>query len=253
MDETEEINRKFEKKRSRVRIAPGPKGKDVPDWLKDGVEDLYEFFNTTAELWDEKFKPGSGPFYEAVADQIASTDAEIQILDLGCGTGLEFEFLLRRAPNARITGVDLAPNMLDQIRTKFSDHMGQIRLIEGNILDFPLGEAGYDYVISTLTMHHLPPDNKVRVYEKIRGALTGKGLYVEGDQSVLQEVEDLRWYRDYISKLPGGDRGQWNFDVTLSVQTQKELLRKAGFSKVSLAWEKRESRYAGLAVLVARS
>ena len=39
MDERDQINRRFEEKRSLVRIVPGPKGKDVPERLKDGVNE----------------------------------------------------------------------------------------------------------------------------------------------------------------------------------------------------------------------
>ena len=251
--EKEAINKKFEDIHSNVRRAPGPKGEDVPEWLEDGVADLYSFFNSTAELWDQKFgTEQSDPLYQAVSQQIAATDADVSILDLGCGTGLELEAVFARAPNAKITGIDLAPNMLNQLRSKFSSRMGQITLIQGHYLDIPLEEAIYDYAIATLTLHHLPPDNKVRIYEKIRTALKENGLYIEGDQSCAPEEEDFHWYNEYISKLPGGDRAQWNFDITLSVETNMRLLYKAGFLAVSLAWEKRDNRGNGLAVIVSK-
>lgn len=50
-------------------------------------------------------------FYQAVAAPIAETDQPIRILDLGCGTGLEIETILRRAPNALITGVGVSSKM----------------------------------------------------------------------------------------------------------------------------------------------
>lgn len=80
--------------------------------------------------------------------------------------------------------------MLDQLRAKFRDRLDRFTLIQGHYLDLPLGEAVYDYAIATLTLHHLPPANKVRVYKHIRTALKPHGLYIEGDQSCCLEDED---------------------------------------------------------------
>ena len=249
-----EIKKKFAEIHRKVDRAPGPKGEDVPEWLKDGVADLYSFFNSTAELWDKKFDTEqSAGLYQSVAEHIATSDAAVRIMDLGCGTGLELDAVFARVPNAKITGIDVAPNMLDQLRSKFSDRIEQITLIEGHYLDLPLGEGIYDYAIATLTLHHLPPYNKVRVYEKIRTALKGNGLYIEGDQSCTPGAEDLHWYDEYVSKLPGGDRAQWNFDITLSVETNIRLLYEAGFSDVRLSWEDRDNRGNGLAVIMSSS
>ena len=206
----------------------------------DGIEELYGCFNGTADIWDKKFGVESDdPFYQAVACQIPMTQAEVDILDLGCGTGIQLEFVFPRAPNARVTAIDLAPNMLEQLRSKFDSFTAQLKLVQGSLLDLPLGEDEYDFAISTLTMHHLPPDKKVRVYRKVRKALRPSGLYIEGDQSNTPEgeKETLYWFNRWIAKLPGGNRAEWNYDITLSVATQNRLLREAGFSDVQLAWE----------------
>ena len=237
--EKEAIKKKFDEIHKQVPRAPAPKDKDVPDYLKDGVSDLYEFFNSTAKLWDQKFDLDQpNPFYQAVAQEISATDVDVRILDLGCGTGRELEDVFSRAPNAKITAIDLVPNMLDQLRSKFSNHISQITLIQGHYLDISLGEAVYDYAIATLTLHHLPPENKVRVYKKIRTSLKENGVFIEGDQSCQPGKDHHHWYCEYVSKLPGGDRAQWNYDIALSVETNTRLLYEAGFSEVNLTWEK---------------
>lgn len=202
-------------------------------------------------MWDQKFGPANDPFYRAIAAQLPATQEPARILVLGCGTGLELDEIFARTPNARITGIDLAPNMLDQLRTKFPDRMGQMSLIVGNYLDAPLGEAEYDYAVSSLTVHHLPWEKKAAVYRKTRAALKEGGRYIEGDQSCLPEQEAHYWYHGFVSKLPGGDRGAWNYDVTLSVETNTRLLTEAGFSHVSLTWESRDDEGYGHVVLIA--
>ncbi|MEO2002580.1 MAG: hypothetical protein ABGY41_00610 [Candidatus Poribacteria bacterium] len=54
-----------------------------------------------------------------------------------------------------------------------------------------------------------------------------------------------------LSKPPGGDRGAWNYDVTLSVETNTRLLTEAGFTNVRQTWESRDDAGQGHAVVVA--
>lgn len=237
---SDQVDEEYLRRKEQLRFAPPPTGENIPEWMRGGIEELYGCFNDTADLWDKKFGVDpDNPFYQTVARQIPTTQAEVDILDLGCGTGIQLEFVFARAPNARVTGIDLAPNMLEQLRYKFGSFSAQMRLVQGSLLDLSLGEDEYDYAISTLTMHHLPPEEKVRVYGKVRKALRPTGLYVEGDQSNTPEGEKntLYWYNRWIAKLPGGNRAEWNYDITLTVETQKRLLREAGFSDVQLEWE----------------
>ena len=43
----------------------------------------------------------------------------VHILDLGCGTGLELNSYFEYNPAAKVTGIDLAPGMLQALREKF--------------------------------------------------------------------------------------------------------------------------------------
>ena len=125
-DQRQTVNDEFMRRKTRLRIAPGPSGDDVPEWTTDGIEELPEFFNSTADIWDQKFgAEPNDPFYQAVVAHIPRTDESIDVLDLGCGTGIQLEFVFERAPNARVTAIDRAPNMLKQLRTKFADKIKQ--------------------------------------------------------------------------------------------------------------------------------
>ncbi len=251
----ETARRKLEEIRRHVRTAPSPEVEGAPDWLH-GIEEMRDFFSSTAKVWDKVFGTEQDrPLYQAVANEIEATPSQVHVLVLGCGTGLELVDIFAKTPNARITGIDLAPGMLAELRRKFSDRADQIELIEQSYVDIPLGEEEFDYVVATLTVHHLAPEAKLDLYRNVRAALKTGGAYVEGDQSTSSKNEQqvLRWYREYISKLPGGDKAEWNYDVTLSPETEERLLRQAGFSQVDLTWEKRDESGHGLAVFVARN
>ena len=103
----------------------------------------------------------------------------------------------------------------------------------------PLGERRFDYVVATLTVHQAAPESKMALYRRIDRGLKPSGRYIEGDQSTDPEHEQeiLFWYDAYIAKLPGGSQTAWNYDVTLSPETQKRLLREAGFNQIQLTWQ----------------
>jgi len=249
----EDARRRLQKLRKSVPTAPLPKKEDTPEWLYT-IEDMRGFFDTASEVWDDVFGPDEDriglDMYDAVAREIEATDAPIRLLVPGCGTGLELEGLFERAPNARVKGIDLSGGMLAKLREKFRSRAAQIELLENSYVDLPLGKSVYDYAIATLTAHHLSPDAKSRFYAAVRAALKPGGKYIEGDQSSSPEDEakTLKCFADYIAGLPGGDRAEWNYDVTLCPETNERLLREAGFNDVKLTWK---SRSGGNVVLVA--
>ena len=249
-----EILEEFKRIKEACTRAPGPSGDDVPEWAKDGVESLPEFFNGAAHLWDAKFRDDYSDLHAATAARIPQTNTPITIIDVGCGTGLEFEYIFKRAPNARITGLDQAPRMLEQVRQKYYDFKNQITLIESSCLDWPDSLSDFDFVISILTVHHFPPNGKLGIYRNIRSALKASGTYIEGDQAASpeQEASNLDGFNSWISKLPGGSQAAWNYDVTLTVETNVRLLREAGFISFDSKWVNGDDQDNGHAVIVAQ-
>ncbi|HLG76505.1 MAG TPA: methyltransferase domain-containing protein [Ktedonobacteraceae bacterium] len=246
-------------RRSTVRKISRPQDIDIPEDLED-LEEMYDFFNTMADVWDQFSQErmnlvSTSPFYQAVAAQIETDQTSPRLLDIGVGTGLELEPILQKAPHAIITANDLTPKMLEQLKAKFSDRKEQFTFIQGSYLDLDFGEHLYDYVLSTLTVHHLPPQTKTALYHKMYRALKPGGRYIEGDHSSSEERERfaLHWYNEYISSLQGGERGEWNYNMPLSLPTQIQLLTSAGFTEVELTWDGRDEEGNGNIVLVAKT
>jgi len=96
------------------------------------------------------------------------------VVEIGCGTGLNFPLLQRAVgPNGKVIGVDLTDAMLDQARRRVSMHgWSNVELVQTDaaLYDFP---RGIDGILSTFAIT-LSPD-----YDRIiqRGAMalaTGK-------------------------------------------------------------------------------
>ena len=239
------LDEEFERLRESGRVLRDPGG------IGYDVESLPDFFNSVAHLWDAKFAGDYDSLHRAVAAQFPVTREPMRILDVGCGTGLELAHIFERVPNAQITAMDQAPRMLVELRRKYAARMSQITLLEASCVQWPADRVDFDYVVSVLCVHHFPPETKVGIYRNFRHALKPGGAYVEGDQMTdgPAGAEDHGDFERSIAKLPGGRIGEWNYDVTLNFQTNRQLLREAGFGQVERLWH---PYHGGLAVLAAR-
>lgn len=180
------------------------------------------------------------------------TDEALNILDLGCGTGLEIEPLFQRVPNALITGVDLSKNMLQLLRKRHIANMSQITLVADSYLTMPFASQAYDHIISAMTVHHLLREPKRELYMKIHIALKPGGKYIEGDSVVPAEMESqfLAEYHRRVAAMPQAGDGHYHIDVPFSIDSQRSLLLEAGFKNFQVVWQKDSSAVWNNAVYV---
>ena len=222
--------------------------------MTEGIEESNGFWNRVAPIWDELFgRQASEESTEQFKQQFPRRADLIEVLDVGCGTGKNFELIWDRAPNAHITGIDNASAMMAEAISKYSARREQLTLIEGSCLEVLFDDDHYQYVCSTLTVHHFPPDTKLILYRKIFESLRPHGKYIELDHSVNQkwEKKGLQFYDDFVSTLPGAAQGEWNYDVTLNPTTQKRLLQEAGYVDVEVCWVDQKKGWDGMALVVA--
>ena len=175
-------------------------------------------------------------FYNSISTCIASTQDKIHILDIGVGTGLELKGIFEQAPNAIITGIDISEKMLDKLKEKYAQYIKQITLVRESYLTFPFGKATYDYIVSVMTFHHLLPNEKCRLYERVKIALKNTGKYIEGDYMLPPEEEGIMLlkHEEWNKVNKSIKEGSHHIDVPLSFETQRCLLAKAGFSKIKV-------------------
>ena len=210
---------------------------DVPD-----VEKMADFFDRRAASYEEHMRRSVAEFddfYKSVAEAIARTKEPIAILDLGCGTGLELGFIFDRAPNCRITAVDLSSEMLAKLSEKHAEKAGQITLVQASFLEFPIGQGRWDYIVSVMAMHHLTPEEKLPLYRAIHKGLKPGGLFIEGDYVVteVEEEELLKRYAEFRRMHPEVTNGAYHIDVPSCLETQLRLLLSAGFPKAEICWK----------------
>jgi len=219
---------------------------------------IEERFNRGAKGYDSRrkyFVPFMNEFYSAGIKLIAGERQFKSIIDLGAGTGLLAEMLSREFPGASFTLVDVSADMLDAARKRFAGMVNFRFVNEDYTLRLPEGK--YDLAASALSIHHLPDNEKARLYKRVYDSLNKGGWFLNIDQynSENRLVNCLftgAWNR-YMDKmgLPKNELRRLKLRRRLDRETtmQKELdgLKKAGFRECGRAFQ-----YLKFGVIVAR-
>ena len=93
------------------------------------LEKMDAFFAARLNGYDEHMMAeieGAKEFYPYTA-ALLPLEHDVNVLDLGCGTGLELEYYFALNGEASVVGIDLSVDMLSALKQKFSDR--KIKLI----------------------------------------------------------------------------------------------------------------------------
>jgi len=113
--------------------------------------------------------------------QLDNAFSPTEILDLGCGTGWAIETLHQQFPQAQITAVDFAQNMLDQIKPQ-----PYLKTLLHDIHQLPFADASMDVVFSNMVMHWC---NESDVFSECLRLLKPGGLLIMSSLGETSLVE----------------------------------------------------------------
>ena len=201
------------------------------------LEKMGEFFNARLDGYEEHQMTTieyAEEFYTYTAECLPRISKSC-ILDLGCGTGLELDQYFRIVPDARITGIDLAEDMLKALRKKHADK--DLRLINASYFEEPFGEVVYDAAVSVESLHHFTKEEKIPLYTKLNKALKNGGYFILTDYFVLTDEEEKQRRSELLALrkeqgLPDGVF--YHYDTPLTVEHETEALHEAGFTSVQV-------------------
>ena len=199
------------------------------------LEKIGEFFDARREGYEAhqlSSIESAEEFYPFTAACLPRT-AGVRVLDLGCGTGLELGYYFALAPEAAVTGIDLASGMLEELRGKFPDKA--LTLIHGSYFDLPFGEEAFDAAVSVESLHHFTKEEKIPLYAKLRKALKDGGFFILTDYFAMSREEE-RYHRSELLRIKReqhlSEDAFYHYDTPLTVEHETEALVEAGFSSV---------------------
>jgi tRNA (cmo5U34)-methyltransferase len=215
------------------------------------MEHIRQAFNKFAQDYDSQREyviPQMREYYGAAVWAMEIRSTKPAILDVGAGTGLMSAFLLEKFPDAHLTLMDISENMLDMARKRFVSRPGT----EYVVCDYSLSELGgpYDLVCSALSIHHLEPGDKRRLFGRIFMALKPGGMFVNADQADGETLYFQNRYMEYWNEfLKSGplnteenreiQKRRDNLDKNEKLSVQLGWLREAGFSDVDVVYRNR--------------
>lgn len=120
-------------------------------------------------------------------------------LDLGCGTGNVTTAVLERFPEARVLAVDPSEGMRESSARKFEGIEG-VTVAEGGALSVPAPDGEFDYCVSNIALHHVPPEQRDRCAAELARVLRPGGALIYADFfcDVDGAPDDPEWCRDII-------------------------------------------------------
>jgi tRNA (cmo5U34)-methyltransferase len=204
-----------------------------------------EISKTYSDENRRKVIPCFDDFYETGVSVLATEKTNPRILDLGAGTGLYSAFLLDRYPDAALSLIDFAGDMIEMAKQRFSGHR-DVTYIIGDYTTADI-EGGFDMVISALSIHHLDADGKMALFRRIYEWLNPGGEFLNADQirstdPLLQSRYEELWL-SYVKNNGLTDeqiarmRRSMALDDPSPMTDQIAWLRNAGFMKAESVYK----------------
>lgn len=214
------------------------------------MKQVKNHFEEEAEEFDQLIKTII-PFYEDMVNALVLSlpfhpQEQIKILDLGCGTGNISQNIKEKFPQASITAVDLAENMIKIAKTKLAPY-DDIEYIRADFRDLEFQEE-YDAVVSSLALHHMSPEEQRLFYNQIFRFLKEGGVFYNADNilgstSYLNQVYMDKWVdfmllhhtREEIEEVWLPKHREEDFPSPLHKHIQ--WMKDAGFTDVDVVWK----------------
>ncbi|MEZ4503449.1 MAG: class I SAM-dependent methyltransferase [Dehalococcoidia bacterium] len=169
-------------------------------------------------------------------------DQEFRYLNLAAGPGELDEMLLERFPGAVATLVDVSLPLLGAARQRLERFDHRVEYVHASLAtqDWAGGVgSGFDFAISTNSLHHLAAPERVGALYRETFALLGHGGILLNLDRVRPEDAMLAPLAEWASRDPdaGLEGASGSFPAMLPVSQHLTFLRKAGFDDAEVLWK----------------
>jgi len=179
--------------------APQTRGRTIRHWAP-----FYEVVG-----WLMSF--GQLPAIRRKSLAVAQLQPGERVLDVGCGPGsLTVPAARKVGKKGKAAGIDASPEMIEVATGKARKRGLEVDFRVAPIEALPFEDGGFDVVLSSLMLHHLPDDVKAQGLSEIIRVLKPDGRLVAvdltGGHSPAGHILSLFGHRmpsDYVERLQG--------------------------------------------------
>ena len=179
-----------------------------------------KFYDELAQEWDLMFTSEDLERLTHMVDGL-SVNEGMDIVDVGCGTGILFDLLRRRVgPSGTITGVDFSIQMARKAHRNFP--FPNVNVVDADVTMLPFRGSSFDMAVSFSAFPHFS-DKKKALDEIHRVVKPGGKLYVIHLQSSLELTETHQRIGGVVAKdeLPPADE-------------MKQMLKSSRFKDIKI-------------------
>ena len=207
-----------------------------------------ERFNEHASQYDEqrrKLIPCFDDFYSIPISVLDTKKEKPHVLDIGAGTGLFSSFLKEKFPQAKLTLIDISEKMMEVAKDRFRGE-SDIEFLIADYTDYVFDNK-YDFIISSLSIHHLTDEEKRNLYDCLYTALKPGGVFVNADQALgkTAHIESL-YKEDWANKINSSGltkekveaaHERTKLDKMSTLEDQIHWLQQSGFQDVDCLYK----------------
>lgn len=158
-----------------------------------------EFFDKLAAEWDLSFTAEDLERLQHLVDSLEVNEG-MDIIDIGCGTGVLFDLLRRRVgPGGSITGVDFSIEMVRVAHRNFP--FDNVNVVDADVSGLPFVDSVFDMAVSFAAFPHFA--HKQQALDEVSRVLKrGAPYYIIH----LQSSQDLAATHERIGGVVAGDK-----------------------------------------------
>lgn len=154
-----------------------------------GIADFFYVPERSYDLLAEKSLPHYHEAHRILVSALCfAKDQPLDIVDLGVGSGVTSAYILRNYPKARITGVDLFQEMLDDARVRLDPFNDRVMLVQSDNTEFMRRlDRKVHAVVSAFCIHHLDAAGKRELFHLICDRLLPGGRFLMLDLTTFED------------------------------------------------------------------
>lgn len=155
-----------------------------------GIDDFFYMSDRSYDFLAEKSLPY---YHEAhkmlVAALCFNKEEEFRVIDLGVGSGVTTAYILKNYPNARVIGIDLFDEMLEDAMIRLRPFEDRINLVKSDNIEFLRSfEGKVNAVVSAFCIHHLDEEGKKELFRLIHDILLPNGRFLMLDLTTFTDA-----------------------------------------------------------------